>query len=203
MYLRISDDRTGLEAGVTRQRDDCERRCQDRGWTVVRVESDNDISATKGKRRPGFEALLASIEAGTTSVVVAWSLDRLQRSKRDEVRLYEACQRKGVTLSLVKGADLDFASAAGRFVADALGSVARMEVEMKSERQQRAQLQAAEQGRRSGGRRPFGYEADGMTVRAAESEAIRQGYRSFLAGQSLAGVAREWNALGLKTGQGG
>src|SRR3712207_9251806 len=35
------------------------------------------------------------------------------------------CQAKGITLSLVNGADLDFSSAAGRFVADALGSVAR------------------------------------------------------------------------------
>jgi site-specific DNA recombinase len=201
VYLRISSDRTGQEAGVDRQREDCLERCAQRGWDVVAVEADNDISASSGKRRPGFEALLEAVSRGSVDVVVAWAVDRLQRSRRDEARLYELCQRAGVLLSLVKGSDLDFSTAAGRFVADSLGSVARMEVEMKSERQQRAQLQSAQQGKRSTGRRPFGYEDDGVTVRPAEAAAIRDGYRSLLAGVSLSEIARTWNAAGFTTGQ--
>jgi site-specific DNA recombinase len=201
VYLRISSDRTGLEAGVTRQREDCLQRCSERGWTVVSVEADNDTSATSGKHRPGFDAVLKAVEDGSASVVVAWAVDRLQRSRRDEARLYEACQRQGVLLSLVKGADLDFSTAAGRFVADSLGSVARMEVEMKSERQQRAQLQAAQAGRRSTGRRPFGYDDDGMTIREKEATAIRDGYRATLAGVPLSEIARDWNQRGLVSGQ--
>jgi site-specific DNA recombinase len=203
VYLRLSEDRTGQEAGVRRQREDCERRCHDRGWTIVAVESDNDISAAGKRKRPGFEAMLTRIESGEAQVVVAWSLDRLQRNRRDEVRLYELCQKAGAQLSLVNGADLDFTSAAGRFVADALGSVARLEIEMKSDRQRRAQLQAAEAGQRVGGRRPFGYEPDGMTVRGLEARAIKAGYTAVLAGEPIAEVAREWNARGLTTGQTG
>lgn len=201
VYLRISSDRTGLEAGVTRQREDCLKRCADRDWQVAAVESDNDISATTGKRRPGFEAVLAAIEADRVKVIVAWAVDRLQRSRRDEARLYEACQRHGVMLSLVKGSDLDFSSAAGRYVADALGSVARMETEMKSERQQRAQLQKAEAGKPAGGQRAFGYEVDGTTVRANEARVIRRAYDDVLAGVPLGEIARDWNARGLVTGQ--
>lgn len=201
VYLRISSDRTGLEAGVSRQREDCLQRCAERGWTVASVETDNDISATSGKRRPGFDAVLKAVEDGSASVVVAWAVDRLQRSRRDEARLYEACQRRGVLLSLVKGADLDFSTAAGRFVADSLGSVARMEVEMKSERQQRAQLQSAQAGKRSTGRRPFGYEDDGMTIRENEAAAILDGYRAVLSGVPLGEIARDWNRRGLTTGQ--
>ena len=150
MYLRISLDRTGHAAGVTRQRDDCERRCRDRGWRVVAVESDNDASAARGaRRRPGFEAMLQRLEAGEAQVLVAWSLDRLQRSRRDEVRLYEVCQARGVTISLVNGADLDLSTAGGRFTADALSSVARYEIELKSDRQRAAQAQAECPPRRS------------------------------------------------------
>jgi len=186
---------------VTRQREDCLKRCAERGWDVVAVESDNDISATTGKRRPGFEAVLRAVEAGQAEVIVAWAVDRLQRSRRDEARLYEACQRHGVMLSLVKGSDLDFSSAAGRYVADALGSVARMETEMKSERQQRAQLQKAQAGKPSGGRRAFGYDDDGVTVRPREADAIRKGYDDVLAGVPLSQIARNWNSQGFTTGQ--
>jgi site-specific DNA recombinase len=74
-------------------------------------------------------------------------------------------------------------------------------VERKSARQRSAQAQAARQGRRVGGRRPFGYEQDGVTVRQDEAAAIRSGYEAVLSGVPLAGVARDWNARGLMTGQ--
>lgn len=201
MYLRISQDRTGERAGVDRQRADCLKRAHERGWEVVGIETDNDISAAGKRRRPGFEAMLEAIEAQKAQVIIAWDLTRLQRSRRDEVRLYELCQKYNMRLALINGAELDFQSAAGRFVADSLGSVARLEIEMKSDRQVRASRQAAEAGKRVGGRRPFGYDGDGMTVRPAEAAAIKAGYEMVLAGVPLAEIARRWNADGFTTGQ--
>jgi DNA invertase Pin-like site-specific DNA recombinase len=203
-YLRISEDRTGLAAGVTRQAEATERRSRERGWNWLGVEKDNDKSAKAGSRkRPGFEAMLRRIESGEVQVIVAWSLDRLQRSRRDEVRLYELCQAKGVTISLVNGADLDLSTAGGRLVADQLSSVARYEIELKSDRQRAAQAQAARSGKRVGGRRPFGYEQDGMTVREDEAAAVYAGYQALLAGETVAEIARMWNARGHTTGQPG
>lgn len=201
IYVRISQDRAGERAGVTRQREDCLRRANERGWELLSIHEDNDTSARSGKRRPGFEAMLSEVESGQVGVVIAWALDRLQRSRKDELRLYEACQRHGVTLALVNGADLDFSTAAGRFVADALGSVARLEVELKSDRQRRAQEQAALAGRRSGGRKPFGYTTDGMTPLEPEASAVRAAYNDYLAGVPLAAIARRWNEAGLVSGQ--
>ena len=201
VYLRISKDRTGLEAGVSRQREDCERRAAERGWTIVAEHADNDMSATSGRRRPGFEAMLDGINAGETDVLIAWALDRLQRNRRDELRLYESCKTMGASMSLVNGPDIDFKSATGRYLADNLGSLARLEVELKSDRQIRQQEQAAAAGKRVGGRRPFGYDDDGVTVREDEATAVRRGYESLLAGVPLAAIAREWNAAGLRSGQ--
>ncbi|WP_369044716.1 recombinase family protein [Sinomonas sp. P10A9] len=201
VYLRISQDRAGLQAGVERQREACLRRCEERGWAVLAVEQDNDVSAAGKRKRPGFEAMLAAVKGGRVRYVVAWSLDRLQRNRRDELRLYEAAKDYGVTLALVNGPELDFTTATGRLVADQLGSLARYEIELKSDRQVAAQAQAARKGLRSGGRRPFGYEQDGVTVREAEAELIRGGYRSLLAGESLGSIARDWNEAGLHSGQ--
>lgn len=202
IYTRVSQDRAGEKAGVTRQREDCLRRARERGWDVASEHEDNDLSARSGRRREGFEAMLADITEGRVKVVIAWALDRLQRNRRDELRLYEACQEHEVTLSLVNGADLDFSTAAGRFIADNLGSLARMEVDMKSDRQKRAAQQAAEQGRPYGGRRPFGYEPDRTTIRDAEANVIRSGYTAYLSGTPLRQIARDWNATGLYGEQG-
>jgi site-specific DNA recombinase len=73
-----------------------------------------------------------------------------------------------------------------------------LNVIMKSDRQRRANLQAAQQGRRMGGRRPFGFEQD-MTIRENEATAIRQAFEDVLAGVSLSQVARDWNSAGLLT----
>ncbi len=201
MYLRISEDRTGQQAGVERQRDACLKRCQERGWSVVAVEQDNDVTARGSRKRPGFEAMLKAIVSGQAKHVVAWDLTRLQRNRRDELRLYEACKTTGTTLVLINGPELDFSTATGRLVADNLGSLARYEIELKGDRQVAAQSQAARKGLRSGGRRPFGYERDGITVREPEAEAVRAGYRAVLAGESLGAIARSWNAAGLPPDQ--
>jgi hypothetical protein len=143
--------------------------------------------------------MLTQLARGEADVVVAWALDRLQRNRPDELRLYEVCRERDAVISLIQGADLDFRTATGRMIADQLGTFARFEVELKSDRQRRAVLQAAKEGRRVGGRRPFGYEPDGMTVREAEAAAVRSGFDSLLAGTPLAQIARDWNTAGLST----
>ena len=73
-------------------RQDCELLCAQRGWDVVAVLVDNDMSATSGKRRPGFEEALRLLADGTVDVLVSWHLDRLQRTPKDLERLLDAAQ---------------------------------------------------------------------------------------------------------------
>lgn len=213
IYARVSLDRTGEAASVTRQQQDAAELAVLRGWTVVETLIDNDVSAAGKKRRPGFEALLEAIAGGRASVVVAWSLDRLTRNRRDTVRLIETCQAAAATIALVRGTDMDLATPSGRMVADILASVARNEIEVKSDRQTRATRQAAEAGRRVAGSRAFGYtlrckddcpldhEHWGTTgdLEPDEAAAVRDAYGWLIDGVSVAEIARRWNARGLLT----
>jgi DNA invertase Pin-like site-specific DNA recombinase len=201
IYLRQSFDKTGEELAVDRQRDDALKLAERRDWNVVRVEIDNDISAAGKRHRPGFEAILTAIQRKEVGAVISWDMTRLTRNRRDTVRVIEAGERAGVVLAFVRGSDLDLSTPSGRMLADILASVARQEIEQKSDRQKRANMQAAEQGRRTGGRRPFGYETDGTTIRDLEAMAVRQAFDDVLAGVSLAQIARDWNAAGLRTPQ--
>lgn len=201
IYLRQSQDRTGEELGVTRQRQDTRQLASLRSLRVVDEYADNDVSAAGKRTRPGFEAVLAAVEGGRARCVIAWDMTRLTRNARDRLRLLEAGKKHGLVVAFVRGSDLDLGTPAGRLTADILGSVAQHEIEQKSDRQRRAVVQAAEQGRWIGGRRPFGYEPDGMTIRTPEAEAVRAAYDDILTGVPLGRIAADWNARGLHTPQ--
>src|SRR4051812_750934 len=73
IYCRISRDRVEITEGgekrftmlgVERQELDCRIKAASLGWEVAETFVDNDISATSGRTRPGYEAMLAAIENG-------------------------------------------------------------------------------------------------------------------------------------------
>lgn len=199
VYTRISLDRFGDSSGVTRQHEDALQLIKQRGWELSGEYQDNDISAAGRHERPGFNSLIEHINTGEINAVVAWSFDRLSRNRRDELQLIEACQEHSVTLALVRGSDIDMSTPAGRMVADIMATTARHEIEVKSDRQKRANLQRAQQGKPHITQRPFGYGDDGIEVIAEEAELIRRGYSQIIAGASLKSVAKDWNDQGITT----
>lgn len=200
MYLRQSQDRDGTELGIDRQREQVLALVERNGWTVVEEFVDNDVSATKRKPRPAFEKMLEGVAEGRFDVIAARHMDRLLRRLSELERVLEVCETHEV--AVVTAADgVNTATDGGRLVARILSSVAQGEVERKSTRQRDAVLQAARQGRWVGGRRPFGYERDGVTIREDEAAAIRKGYDAVLAGEPVTAVARMWNDAGLSPTQ--
>lgn len=199
IYTRISRDRGGAGLGIERQRVDCEELAEQLGWTIVDTFSDNDISAYSGKPRPGYRAMLDALEAGQADAIIAWHPDRLHRSPVELEGFIDVCDRRGIDIRTVRAGTVDLSTASGKMVARMLGAAARHEVEHSIERQKRAKLQAAIDGKFRGGRRAFGFESDGMTLRPVEADAIRDATRKILAGVAIAQVVREWNAAGLVT----
>jgi site-specific DNA recombinase len=196
LYMRISRDRVGAGLGVDRQRVDCTELADRLGWIVVAEHTDNDLSAYSGKPRPGYQALLADIRSERVDAVIAWHTDRLHRSPTELETYISVCEERGVPTHCVKAGVLDLTTPSGRLVARQLGAVARYEVEHLIERQTRAKLQAAKAGKYRGGRRAFGYLADGMTINEAEAEVIREAAARVLAGEPLRAIAADLNHRG-------
>lgn len=194
IYLRQSLD---VQEGIERQRKRCAALVEARGWDLVNEYADNDTSASKS-RGAGTEwaKMLDDAREGRIDVVVAVNLDRLLRTQTDLAALIDS----GAKVTTLEG-EIDLTSASGEMQAAVLTAMARFEVRRKSERQVRANESRAQQGRWVGGRRPFGFDADGVTVRESEADAIRGAYRDILTGLPLAAVARNWNAQGFVTGQ--
>jgi DNA invertase Pin-like site-specific DNA recombinase len=202
IYTRQSLDRAGDGLAVARQAAECAKLCRERGWTVIETVTDNDVSASTGKTRPGFERVLDMAARREVQVVVCWHIDRLTRRLADLERVISVCEAAGVKLATVSG-DLDLSTDAGRLVGRILASVARGEVERKGSRQRAAAEQRAADGKPSRwGQRAFGYADDRITVVPAEAAAIADACSALLRGGALRGVVRKWNAAGLATPQG-
>lgn len=190
IYVRLSLDQHGDQLGVQRQEDECRAFAAARGWTVREVIADNDISATSGKVRPGFERLLAS----KPDAILCWHTDRLVRKTEDLLRVIAL----GVNVHAIHAGHLDLSTPAGRATAKTVTAWAEYEGEQKALRQKASNLQAAKNGTpHKTGLRPFGYADDYVTVVEAEAEAIRKGAEMVLQGETLAAVARYWTDLGL------
>ena len=157
IYLRISQDRAGAHLGVDRQREDCEALAERNGWTVVETYIDNDISAYSGKKRPDYRQMLADLDDGTATVVIAWHTDRLHRSPTELEEYIDLSERRGVNTHTCQAGPIDLSTPSGRMTARILGAVARHESEHKGERVARARQQKALRGEWMGGIRPFGW----------------------------------------------
>lgn len=202
IYCRISRDRVGAGLGVATQEADCRALAEQLGWTVVSVHTDNDISAYSGKRRPGYQALLTEIRDGEMDAVLCWHTDRLHRSPAELEDYVLACEKHRVTTQTVKAGHIDLSGASGLMIARMLGATARYEVDHAIERQKRAKQRSAEAGLWRGGRRPYGYGPDGVTVCPEEAEAVAEATTALLAGASIRGLVQQWNDAGRRTTSG-
>ena len=204
IYARISSDPDGDQLGVRRQVEDCEAYAAKRGWPVAEVYIDDDVSAYSGKVRPQYRRMLGDISDGTVDAVIAWNLDRLHRQPKELEVFFETCDAAHVRDIATLAGDVDLGSHDGRFHARILGAVARKESDDKSRRLIRKHQELAQAGKSvGGGDRPFGYQADRLTVEPSEATAIREAASRIRAGDSLRSIAADWNRRGIVTVRGG
>lgn len=208
LYSRISEDDDGDEAGVQRQQKETRAYAERQGWVVVGDYSDNDISALKGARRPGYEALLADVDAGRVQQVVVFHQSRLWRNRAERAEGIARLGNAGVGLAAVKGQVYNLGSATGRGMAGIMGEFDTMESEIKGERVASAAVERAEDGRPNGAV-PYGWTRkyvldDNGTRRFVrdelhpeQSEVVREICHRLLANESLISVTAWLNDQGI------
>jgi len=197
VYVRISSDPDGTALGVERQKADCQELASDRGWFVAGVYEDNDISATRGKPRPGYRRLLADIRSGHIDAVVVWDLDRLHRRPVELEEFLDLAKERSLSLASV-GGDVDLGTEQGVLIAGIKAQVGRYETQQISRRVRRKQEELRAAGKPfSGGRRPYGYDKTRSQVVPEEADVIRSVAIRLIAGDSLGSVVADLNARGV------
>lgn len=204
IYTRISDDREGRELGVTRQEEDCRLLADSKRLKVVGLYVDNDISAStrSRKKRPEYQRMLADARAGLFDYVLAYTTNRITRKPRENEDLIELAEQYGIRYEYVRSPSFDLNSAHGRLIARVLAATDAGEAEATSERVARAAAQRAQAGKFHGGGRPYGYEADGITIRESEARVLKDIVARLIAGESQVSVIRHLNSNGIPTADG-
>jgi site-specific DNA recombinase len=210
IYCRVSEDRRQGRS-VAQQEAECRATCDDEGWEIVEVITDNDVGASrysKGKR-PGWARVLSLVEAGDVDVLVTWEGSRAQRDLASYSSLRELCISSGVKWHY-GGRTHDMSDwrdrrDTGRDAVDDEAESGRT-----SERIRR-DVRAAALAGRPHGRRLFGYQRVydpstgalvGQEPHPDEAPVVRQIFADFLGGKAARTIARELNDAGITTGTG-
>lgn len=217
LLVRISDAEEGEIDGVARQvADTC--ACAVRSGSRVRfVLVENDTSAFKRKKillpngktelrtiRPKFRRALDILTQASVTRFHAYDLDRTVRDPRDLEDLIDVvegstprvvCESVTGSLRLANDADITMAR-----VLCAMNNKSSRDT---ARRVSRARLQQAEEGRFGGGRRRYGWESDGLTVRPDEARVIVRCAENANAKVKLREIARDLNSDGIPATDGG
>jgi len=213
VYTRISDDRESEEAGVTRQNEDCRELAKRRGLPIYGTYTDNDTGAStrSNKPRPEYDQLLADAKAGFIHFIIAYSSSRLTRRPLELEGQIQLAEKYGVQFLYVKSPSFDLNTADGRQIARILAAADAAVAERTGELVARATLARAQSGRNHGGRRSYGFLADGVTVDLTEAAGLRKMAERVLSGVPCAALSRDlnereeptvsgarWTAVGVK-----
>jgi DNA invertase Pin-like site-specific DNA recombinase len=184
--------------------EDCARLAERKGWRVVERYVDDDVSAWSGKHRPEYARLLADLRAGVINGLLVYDLDRLHRRPSELESFIDLCEGLGLTNVASVSGDIDLTRAEGQFHARIVGAVAKKSSDDTSRRIRRKHLEIAAEGRPSGGgSRPYGYEADKVTLRPVEAAVVAECAKRLLAGEPVRSIAQDLNERGIPTSTGG
>jgi DNA invertase Pin-like site-specific DNA recombinase len=199
-YVRLSK-LTEASTSPERQRADIARYATGRGWELVDIVEDIDVSATKHRLdRPGIHELRKRVKADPGLVVIVSRLDRIARNVADVSTLLD----EGIAIVSVAEA-FDTASASGRAMAQVAQVFAELEARTIGLRVASSRKHLPTVGRWPGGRLPYGFTtaSDGKAGRTLvhdphEAPVVRRAVEEVLAGVGVHEVTRRLNADGIR-----
>ena len=161
----------------------CAQRYEDGGFTGANTD------------RPGFQRLLADLEAGRLEVVVVYKVDRLSRSLLDFAQVMERFTARGVAFVSVTQ-NFSTVDAMGRLTLNMLMSFAEFEREMITERIRDKVSAMRRKGHWTGGMVPFGYKVYEKQLKVLPEEAdwVRWLFRTYQEGRSVLDLVETLNA---------
>lgn len=155
-YVRVSTDGQVDGFGIDVQIERIEAYATAMGLHIDEIVRDEGYSGAT-LDRPGLRTLIERIENGEVTKVVIYRLDRISRSLRNLLNVYnDVFERYGCALVSVSE-QFDTSSPTGRLFFNMIGSFSEYERETIKERMKGGRIARAKTGERGVGRIPYGY----------------------------------------------
>lgn len=202
IYARQSKTRDGSES-IETQLEACRTAAERFGFNVVATLAEPPSTSgykNRGKSREQFKKLLAGFVNGDWEMVIAYKTDRLSRGGGPGwAPLLEAIEKANLDLDRAVATPGGFVS---EFEIGIRATMDREESKKLSDRMTDLSTRKAMQGKPQGGRRPFGYQADMVTIDETEAAVLREMAQSVLTGHSYKHIAWSLNERGITTSGG-
>ena len=199
IYTRLSHDATGEQTATHRQRVACEAFAALRGWRVVRVFEDVDLSAyQRSVVRPAYEEMLLAVRAKRIDGILAWKLDRFVRRSADFERLWETCDRSGAFLTSAME-PIDTSTDLGLALVRVLVAFASLESATTGVRLRAKFREQAEEGTPHRTAAAYGIKKGWKELEPEQADRLREAATRVLAGEGIRRIVLEWNERGVPT----
>lgn len=208
VYDRVSKDKRRDARSIAEQKVANITECDENGWTVTEVFTDNDRSASRfaRKARPDWERLVEALTGGAFDVLVLWEPSRGDRELDMWARLLNICRRENVLIHITshhRTYDVRRPRDWRTLAEDGVDSA--YESEKVSERIRRGTRSRAAEGRPHG-KRLYGYDRvydsstgqlTGQQINEVEGAIVRELAEMVIQGMTLQGIARALNVRGV------
>jgi site-specific DNA recombinase len=170
------------------------------GWVLIPTAYDDGGYSGGSMDRPGLQALLKDVEAGSIDIIVVYKVDRLTRSLADFAKLVELFDARGVSFVSVTQS-FNTTSSMGRLTLNVLLSFAQFEREVTGERIRDKIAASKRKGLWMGGPVPLGYRVENrkLVIVGEEADRVRLIFTLALHCPSLAALLRELRERGVVT----
>lgn len=172
IYIRVSTDEQAEEGySIEAQKRKLLAYIESQDWTLYDIFIDDGYSA-KDLERPEMQRLLRCITDEKIDVVLVYRLDRMTRSAGDCDKLLKLFESHDVKFQS-STESFETRTAAGRLFIRLIADLAQWERETIAERVRMGMEQKVREGKKPGGRFPYGYDKKGNVV-AEEVELINR-----------------------------
>lgn len=159
IYVRFSPRKNAADCKSCEvQIDTCRAYCVFKGWDVVGIYRDDNISGKSMKNRPGIHEAMSKAIAESANMVI-YDLSRLARNLGDQIKIVENLTEHNLGLSSCKE-DINTQSPNGRMLLSIMGAVAQNLREGLAERTSDALCHMRDQGIRVSALPPWGSQID-------------------------------------------
>ena len=205
IYTRKSSE-DGLEQdfnSLDAQREACEAYIASQkheGWELLPGRYDDGGISGGHLERPALQQLMTDVDAKRVDQIVVYKIDRLTRSLADFSKLVDRLDAVDASFVSVTQS-FNTSTSMGRLTLNVLLSFAQFEREVTAERIRDKIAASKRKGLWMGGNVPFGYQADGRTLKIddGEAETVRTLYTLYQEHGLIRLVKERAEALGLRS----
>lgn len=202
LYMRYSSDHQ-TEQSIEGQQRVCRAFCEQQGYTIVDTYIDRAFSAYKDtEKRVAFLKMIKDSEKGLWDAVVVYKLDRFSRNRYDSATYKAKLKKNGVRV--ISATENISENPEGVILEAVLEGMAEFYSKELAQKINRGMIESAYKCHNLGGHIPLGYNIENkkLVINDAEAEIVREAFREYANGSTVADICDAFNNKGYRTAKG-